>query len=205
MRAGRVIAPDAGAGPEWWKHPAPLGRGAALEGMAGIAAPLLAGFSLTLVGVIASSPGSFRWPGADLAVLVVPVVLLVACVQFGFRARSYLYSAADIGAWRPDFREKFEDVLKRDQIDDFGRWRVWERRAGRAYNLAICVLAVGVALAVAPLAHSHQAGLRWLASAVALAGGVAEAIWIVRLLADVLGVIALAFALTVLPGGTPLR
>jgi hypothetical protein len=109
--------------------------------MAGIAAPLLAGFSLTLVGVLASSPSNFRWPGADMAVLVVPVASLVACIQFGFRARSYLYSAADIDAWRPDARthfegalkERFEDALKQDQMDDFERWRIWEHRAGRAY------------------------------------------------------------------------
>jgi len=146
--------------------------------MAGIAAPLLAGFSLTLVGVIAQSPTSFRWPGADLAVLVIPIALLVACVQFGFRARSYLYSAADVAAWRPDCNVQFPDVLKRDQIDEFECWQVWEKRAGRAYNLAICVLAVGVALVVAPPANGQEAAWRWLASAFAFTAGAAEALWI---------------------------
>ncbi len=145
--------------------------------MAGIAAPLLAGFSLTLVGVIASSPGSFRWPGTDILMLVIPAVLLVACVQFGFQARSYLYSAADIVAWRPDF--PYENALKDQQARHFKLWQKWERRAGGAYDLAICALAVGVALTVAPPRYgAAEAGLRWSASLLALVAGAAEAAWI---------------------------
>jgi hypothetical protein len=57
---------------------------------------LVAGFSLTPLGVIASIPDSFRWPGTVTTVLVIVVILLVACIQFRFRAGSYLYSAADV-------------------------------------------------------------------------------------------------------------
>lgn len=148
--------------------------------MAGIAAPLLAGFSLTLLGVIASIPDSFRWPGTVITVLVIVVILLVACIQFGFRARSYLYSAADVRDWRPDFiaEPARKEALKTDQRTDFEQWEAWDRRAGRAYNLAICVLAIGIALAVAPPPGVSEPGLRWLAVAIALAAGAAEATWI---------------------------
>lgn len=178
--AARRAAADPDFRPAWWKHPAPLGRGSAVEAMAGIAAPLLAGFSLTLLGVIASIPDSFRWPGAVIMVLVIAVTLLVACIQFGFRARSYLYSAADVRDWRPDFIAEpiREHVLKTDQRTDFEQWEVWDRWAGRAYNLAICVLAVGIALAAAPPPGASEPGLRWFAAAIALGGGVAEASWI---------------------------
>jgi hypothetical protein len=47
----------------------------AIEGTAGMAAPLLAGFSLALVVVIAQDPTHFRWPGATLAALIVPYLL----------------------------------------------------------------------------------------------------------------------------------
>jgi hypothetical protein len=144
--------------------------------MAQIAAPLLAGFSLTLVGVIAASPQNFRWPGIDIMVLVVPIVLLVACIQFGVQARGYLYSAADLKAWLPDF--PLED-LKAQQAGHFDKWKKWDYRAGRTYNLAICVLALGVALTVAPSGGgARQDGFRWAASAIALAAGAAEAAWI---------------------------
>jgi hypothetical protein len=145
--------------------------------MAQIAAPLLAGFSLTLVGVIAASPEKFRWPGADIMALVVPIVLFVACIQFGYQARGYLYSAAEVKAWLPDLPV---EALKDQQAGHFGKWGKWNRWAERTYNLAICVLALGVALTVAPSGGgTRQDGFRWAASAIALVAGAAEAAWIV--------------------------
>jgi hypothetical protein len=181
--SGAAPAPPAGPGreppsPFLWKLPQPYGRGAAVDAMAGIAAPLLAGFSLTLAGVIAASPEKFRWPGADLAVLVVPVVLLVACIQFGFHARAHLYSAADVRDWRPDFIERHERALKLQQAADYEKWCQWERRSRFTYNAAIVVLAVGVAMVVAPRAGSAEPAWRWAAAAIALAAAVAEAMWI---------------------------
>ena len=146
--------------------------------MAGIAAPLLAGFSLTLVGVITSNAQNYRWPGAAITFLVIPAALLVACIQFGFRARSYLYSSADTQAWRPDFYAKFSDVLRREQAGAIRQWNTWERRAGWSYNLAICILALGVALTVAPPAGAAQPGFRWAGSGVAVAAALGEAAWI---------------------------
>lgn len=121
-----------------------------------------------------------RWPGADLAVLVVPVVLLVACIQFGFHARMHLYSAADVRDWRPDVFDHLEAALKQQQADDYGKWKRWEHRARMAYNVAIVVLAIGVALVLAP-PHpaSREAALRWAGSAIAVAGAAAESAWIV--------------------------
>lgn len=172
-----------------WYPPDPPGRGSAVEGMAGIAAPLLAGFSITLIGVIAQAYEHFRWPGAALAVLVIAAALLIATVQFGFKARSYLYSAADVQAWRPDFYadERLQNKLAQNQRDDYQNWRRWEHNAGRAYDAAICVLAVGLALTVAPpvltpTGHplgGGEAAIRWVAFALALVAGAAELSWIV--------------------------
>jgi hypothetical protein len=164
--------------PGLWKLPQPYGRGVAIDAMTGVAAPLLAGFSLTLAGVIAAGPDQFRWPGVDLAILVIPVVLLVACIQFGFHARSHLYSAADVRDWRPDFIERHERALKLQQAADYEKWCQWERRGRFAYNAAIVVLAVGVAMVMAPPVHSSEPAWRWAATGIALAAGAAEAIWI---------------------------
>ena len=59
----------------------------AIEGRASIAAPVLAGFSLALVGVIAQDPTHFRWPGATLAALMAPIFCLIYAVRVGTRAR----------------------------------------------------------------------------------------------------------------------
>jgi hypothetical protein len=172
-----------------WYPPDPPGRGPAIEGMAGIAAPLLAGFSITLIGVIAQASENFRWPGPALAVLVIAVALLIATVQFGFKARTFLYSAADVEAWRPDTfaDERLRNVLAKNQRDDYGNWQRWGRNAGRAYDTAICFLALGLALTVAPpvlTSSGHPLGgeeatFRWIAFALALAAGTAELSWVV--------------------------
>jgi hypothetical protein len=165
----------------------PLGRGSAVEGMTGIAAPLLAGFSLTLIGVIAQDPTRFRWPGQALVALVIAISLLIATVHFGFQARSYLYSAADVNDWRPDFFSTLQDLMAEDQRRDYGKWESWDRRAGWAYDLAVCVLAAGIALVVAPpvfesprhpLAGS-ETDYRWAAFGLAITAGVAQLAWVV--------------------------
>jgi hypothetical protein len=164
---------------QWkWQAPAPPGRGSATDSMTGIAAPLLAGFSLTLIGVIAQDPTNFRWPGATLVTLVITMSLLIASVQFGFHARARLYSAAEIRDWRPDFFEKKQDILAEQQRFHEAQWELWADRARLTYNAAICILAVSLAMTVAPSHGSKEVALRWSASALALAGGVAEVSWI---------------------------
>lgn len=164
---------------QWkWKAPAPPGQGAAIDTMTGVAAPLLAGFSLTLIGVICQDPSHIRWPGTTLVALVIAISLFIACVQFGFHARARLYTSADIKDWRPDFYAKHAEVLANQQRLHWKEWEDWAGRASVTYNLAICVLTFGVALIVAPRDGYREATLRWTASALLLAAGVGEMAWI---------------------------
>jgi len=172
-----------------WQVPIPYGRAAAVEAMTGIAAPLLAGFSLSLLGIIAQAPASFHWPGAAMTVLCVVVALLVACVQFGFRARSYHYSRADLEAWLPGpHNQRYEDAFADQQKADWQDWLTWHGRARFTYNLAIVLLAVGLALVIAPPASYPAPGvltgteraIRWIGAAFALAAGAGELWWIGR-------------------------
>jgi hypothetical protein len=165
-----------------WKKPAPLGYGAALDAMANIAAPLLAGFSITAIAAVAADSDKFRWPGAALLTLTLAVLLLVASLQFGFHARRYLYSGADVAAWwsPEDLAEPGRsERLERDQHNDFDRWARESSKARGTYNAGIAVLAVGLALVLAPphSAGSAQAILRWIAAAVAFAGAFGELAW----------------------------
>jgi hypothetical protein len=156
--------------------------------MTGVAAPLLGGFSLALLGVVAQSPGSFRLPGAALLTLTLTVILMVGCVQLGFRARSYLYSAADVAGWWPEPRSAVvERALRHQQAGHFADWLVWIDRARRAYNAAVVTLAFGVALVLVPPDTPGHGPLlaidtaaRWVASALAAAGGLVELGWAVR-------------------------
>lgn len=171
-----------GLPPQLWSKPAPLGYGPALDAMANVAAPLLAGFSITAIAAIAASSDKFRWPGAALLILTLAAVLLVASLQFGFTARQHLYSAADVVAWwgQEDMAQAGRsERLQREQHKDYMSWERWSSKARVAYNAGITVLAAGVALALAPpyQVHHSEAVLRWIAAAIAAVGALGEIAW----------------------------
>jgi len=170
------------AKPPSWRKPAPLGYSPALDAATNIAAPLLAGFSITVIAAVAAGSDSFRWPGPVLLSLTVAAVLLVASVQFGFHARQHLYSAADVAAWwtAEDLAQPGRtDRLQREQHADYATWEQWSTKARMAYNTGIVILAVGVALMLAPphSADRAQAAFRWTAAAVAATAALGELTW----------------------------
>jgi hypothetical protein len=167
--------------PPRWQKPAPLGTGQAMDTATSVAAPLLAGFSVATIGVIASNSDKFRWPGVSLLALTAAAVFLVASLQFGFHARQHLYSPADVSDWWPneDRTAARDGRLQREQHEDFRRWRWWVKWARRTYDAGIVTLAVGVAAALVPRSGSgFQEGCQWAAAGVAAAGAVGEAVWI---------------------------
>jgi hypothetical protein len=173
-----------------WETPGDIGRPAAFDTMSGVAAPLLAGFSLTLLGVVGQAPTSFRWPGAAMTVLTLVVALLVTCVQMGFRGRAVLYSRADVDAWRP-LQHQTPDMVKGlawIQRNDLAEWARWAAGARRMYNAGIVLLAGGVALVLLPPEEYKQnvdlsapeTAWRLAGAAVAVIAGLAELGWILN-------------------------
>ena len=150
--------------------------------MANVAAPLLAGFSITVIAAVAAGSDKFRWPGAALLTLAVAAVLLVASLQFGFTARQHLYSAADVADWwaqedldHPGRSER----IQREQHRDYSVWERWSFKARMTYNSGITILAVGIALVLVPpqSVHHSEAVLRWIAAVIAVAGALGEISW----------------------------
>ena len=172
-----------------WRRPAPLGLGAASESMSTVAAPLLAGFSIATAGVISQSPSSYLLPGLTLIALTSSVIALVACVQFGFHARQYLYSREELQAWLPVKSEsqsppEIGTDLSRNQDAHFELWRRWSNRSATAFNIGI--LSIGLALTLTFVPPPSYAGVplgageaaaRWAAALLALIGTLAEAGW----------------------------
>jgi hypothetical protein len=154
----------------------------ALDAMANVAAPLLAGFSITVIAAVAAGSDKFRWPGAALLTVTLAAALLVTSLQFGFTARQHLYSAADVAAWwaQEDLGEPGRlQRLREEQHVNYALWERWGTKARMAYNSGITVLAVGIALVLAPpsSAGGSEAVLRWTAAAVAAAGALGEVAW----------------------------
>jgi hypothetical protein len=126
------------------------------EGTTSIAALVLAGFSLALVGTIAQDPTHFRWPGATLAALTVPIFCLLFAVRVGARARGV--------AAEPNYDKEVYEIL-------------WRRAVGE-YGIGISSLWACIAMTVAPpLSGEREAVFRWAAFALAIAASVGEAVW----------------------------
>jgi hypothetical protein len=183
MRSHRkVVTEMSGVQPQLWRKPAPLGYGSALDAVTNVAAPLLAGFNITVIATVAAASDRFRWPGFTTLILIISAMLLVASLQFGFHARQHLYSAADVADWwTPEDLEVQgrTDRLQREQHVHYARWERSSLRARIAYNAGIVTLAVGIALVLSPpyTVHRTEAGFRWAAAALAFAGAIAELVW----------------------------
>jgi hypothetical protein len=166
-----------------WRKAAPLGYANAIDSVGGVAAPLLAGFSLTSVIVISDDAKNFRWSGAAILGFTIAAVALVGAVQCAFNARQYIWSEADVRAWWPEMTadSELEERLRAEQDRAFGRWQAWTAWTRRTYALGMLALLTALACALPPH-HSAgiQGGLRWAASGVAFAASAGMACWIVE-------------------------
>src|SRR6185437_13136820 len=134
-----------------------------LDAMAGVAAPLLAGFSIAFIGLAIGSAPAFRWPGWTLLSLTMSGLLLSSAVQGGFWVRHD----------RPDVDN--EDQLRWNLA--MREYKRWLRVTRWAYNAGIALLLLGLALALYPRAHDPAAPWRQVAAAVAGAAAVGEVVW----------------------------
>ncbi|WP_326655651.1 hypothetical protein [Streptomyces sp. NBC_01750] len=153
--------------------------GRAIESVSTVAAPLLAGGAVAMLGVLAADADKFRWPGPSLLLLALAAISLVACVQWGFRARTFLYSVSEAeehydGTLSADERELWMQRSHEDLI----RWRRGTGLAALCYNLGLVAFGAGISLAVAPPAHAAQAGWRWAAFWMVSLATASELLWV---------------------------
>lgn len=159
--------------PEHWEAPFPFGYAAAAENTGSVAAPLLAGFSFALVGLIVPAPEHLRWPDLALSLLVASGVSFVAAVQCGFWARQFVATPDEIRLWHPEYPQGRMQALQRLHASCFRRWN---GRLNRSYRAGIVLLLLGVTFVLVP--PGHVGWLRGLAVAIAAAATAAELLWI---------------------------
>ena len=138
-------------------RPSPYGDPAAIDGLGGVAAPLLGGFSLALIGLVGQVPQNIRWPDLALLLLSLTAVAMLAAVQFTYRARRFAATPADAAGWHPDFADSPE---RRDRVYAEIRanriaHRVWSARARLFYNAGVCLLLLGLAVTLVPPEMPH--------------------------------------------------
>lgn len=179
------VASGASTSPEPWGAPPQLGSDRAYQAVGEVAAPLLAGFSVTLIGVIAQAPNMLRWPGATLLTLIIAVGLLLGCVQAAFTARQKYWTRTDLLDWYVhEPSDELSQTFKNMQRRDINAWVLWLGRARAAYNTGLTVLLIGVALLLAPPRTSQaypvstiESSLRWAAVGVAVGLAAIEVVW----------------------------
>jgi hypothetical protein len=147
-----------------------------MDAVSAVAAPLLAGFSITLVGVVAQASPNFALPGAAMLTLSAAAIFFVVSVQCGYWARQYLASPADLIAW--DLSSS--DAQKIEQARNSRVYESWQSRAGRSYEIAIVLLTVGLGITLVPLGTDSTADyvVRWVAVGVVGFAFVFEIYWI---------------------------
>jgi hypothetical protein len=133
------------------------------DAMAGVAAPLLAGFSIAFIGLVIGSAAAFRWPGLTLLSLTTSALLLITAVQGGFWVRHY----------RPDVSNEDKSGWTL-ALPEFTRWLHVTRWS---YNSGIALLLLGLALALSPRSHDPDSVWRQAATAIAGAAAIGEVVW----------------------------
>ncbi|MFC8247476.1 hypothetical protein [Streptomyces chartreusis] len=135
-----------------------MGFGAALHSATFVAAPLLAGFSVTVMGLVLRGQADFRWPGATLLLLTASAILLVASLLFGISSQKFLYSEDELKHWwtATEFENRKDDLSEHQQRD-FVHWQWQGWRAFACYNLGIATLAAALATLLAPLSRDDCA------------------------------------------------
>jgi hypothetical protein len=171
-----------------WKPPGLYGYAETIQSAGMVVAPLLAGFTIALIGLLVdSSSDNIRYSNLALMVLVASAVLLVAAIQCAYAARQYVVRPDEIEAWWPGIEDETDPGqewrwrdLRAEQLAHREMHSLWAGRFRHAYHLGILLVFVGLALVLMPPRFPDAVGAaRWGAIAIATVAVIGEAIWIV--------------------------
>lgn len=171
-----------------WRVPTPYGYPAAVSAAGSVAAPLLAGFAIALIGIVLQVGNNTRAPGLTLALLGAAVVALLASVQCAFLARLYDINPTELAAWWPDHAEPARaEQLVKEQAYHSAMHRTWSAYFRRSYNLGVLLLLAAIGVMLMPPGSSHHETERWVACGLVALGFCGELAWLVAFWAEKLG------------------
>src|SRR5512146_1621368 len=119
--------------------------------MGSVAAPLLAGFSITVVTVVLTSSQQVRWPGIVVILATVATIALISSVQFTFWAREVAVSPDDMRRWWDDADAADGRAYRVVEMRSFQAvHRRYAARARYAYDAGIVALLLALAAVLVP-------------------------------------------------------
>ena len=158
-----------------FQPPGELGYPAAIDTVGTIAAPLLAGFSATLVGLLLDTlHTNVRWPDMTALLLLISVLAFIATIQFTFNARRWSVTPSELESW---YSHTCKSYWVSEQRRYLGKYLPRARATRVAYRLGIVSFLSGFTLVLVP---PGSVGLvRGLTVGAAALGAAAEVVWIV--------------------------
>jgi hypothetical protein len=141
-----------------WQRPGRYGYADALESAGLIVAPLLAGFTITLVGLLLdTSTEGIAHRDLTLVILVGSVGALLAAMQFAYAARQFAVKPDEIGSWWPGLDDPSDDgvieqwrELRAEQLAHQTMHDRWGKRFRDAYHLGVMLLLIGLVVVLIP-------------------------------------------------------
>jgi nitrate reductase gamma subunit len=171
-----------------WNPPSPYGYPESVQAAGMIVAPLLAGFTIALIGLtVDTSNLGVRYRDTALLVLTGAVAALLAAIQCAYSARRYLALPDEIAAWWPGV-ESDQDAgeieqareLQADQLAHRLLHERWATRFRVVYHAGILLVLAGLAIVLIPPdpKDAHITTVRWAAVVLAASAAAAELLWI---------------------------
>lgn len=167
-------------GPRNWgaKPPSPFGQQHAYDAAGTVAAPLLAGFSLTTAITILKDYRSFGYPEIALIAFVLATGLMLTALQSTFALRMYYWTKADLDDWFEPLSPAAEQLYREQHVLDMRTWSHRRLISHVAYNLGMLAFLTGTAAALAPPSPDCElAGARNGAAVIALLFLLIELAW----------------------------
>lgn len=164
-----------------WEMPAPLGRPESIQTAGAVAAPLLAGFSLTIATVIlpdiSTEPRTFaRWGDLSLGLLFGAAIFLVMAVQCAMTARSYQVTPEELLTWWGRPGGPPNEAMLANQREHAEKNKSWISMTRFTYNFGILLLLTALPLTILPPGNIPTG--RWVVAVIAGLGILAEVIWV---------------------------
>lgn len=161
-----------------WNIPVRYGDAAAVQGLASVAAPLLAGFAFTLVALILQSDRALRWPEVALLLLAIAAVGFLMVIQFAAWARAFYVTPSELYEWWGDNPTPMaRDRMERDQRRYSEAHKCWNNRARYVFNVSLILFLGSLAVVLVP-PRDISVG-RWLALAIVATAFVLEVVWFI--------------------------
>jgi MFS family permease len=155
------------------------GASAAVNAVGTVAAPLLAGFSLTFVGQLLGGQSGPRWPDLTLLLLIIAGLAFIGSLQCALRARQWDATPKDISDWWPNSEsdKDLQIVLYQQQAMLKGTHEVWATISILFFHTGIISLFVAMATLLVPSNGSTITPLRTISIILIASAAVVEFGW----------------------------